>query len=443
MNIRSILACIVIVAFSQAAHARDFVGKVIDQTGRPVADATVIVISAQPRTGRATTCPTCYEDCGRTAKTGPDGQYVMLEFDTTLSYRLAAIADGRRAHLVEGVVPTGRPINFSLEALPMELPPGTRVRGRVLDPAGKPIAGALVEPKSRQVGTRTSFGALTQYGVDPVAVTNSKGEFLITSTEPADGFGLDVKAPRFAPKRFELLPTGDDVEKNKLAVDEGGAVRGRLVRDGKPAEGALVGVAHIDRSSRVFAGHFETSTDADGKFEFQYLPKVDFYLYTQMGGPKGQGALPIDFLPLANATAPREMGDLELGPAHTLSGRIVLTDRPRLPSAYTLSLGRQGAWDPQQVNVFGEGAFRFEDVPHDESVTLTVRIPGYRVASRGNRFQQTSATAIALHVDQPREGIEIVFEPVPPVAPAAATFAPLPAGATFAPAPAAAPTPAR
>jgi hypothetical protein len=401
--------------------ANDLAGTVVDEAGKPVADATVIVLSAAARTGRPTKCPGCYEDCGRTTTSGPDGQYVMLELDATLAFRVAAVADGRRANIIDNVIPQDGPTNFILPATAATLPPECRVRGRVVDPAGKPIAGAVIEPIAREQGTRTTFGALTRFGVDAYAVTNEKGEFVITSTEPADAYYLDVKAPRFAPKRFQSVPVGDDVERNKLAVDEGGTVRGRLVQEGQPAEGITVGACHIDRSSRIFAGHFETTSDAEGKFEFLYLPKVDFYLYSLMSNKKGQGSLPIDFVPLAAADRPHELGDIALGPSHPVAGRIVLTDRPQLLGGATLRLGREGAWDSQQQDVGPDGAFRFDDVPNDESVTLEVRIAGYRL-SQQNRFQQVRETGVALHVDQPREDIELIFEPDPnpPATPAAA-----------------------
>ena len=63
--------------------------------------------------------------------------------------------------------------------------------------------------------------------------------------------------------------------------------------------------------------------------------------------------------------------------------------------------------------VSGDGKFRFENVPHDEPMTFYARVPGYRLASERNRFQQVSEDSIAMLVEGPREDIEIYFEPVP------------------------------
>jgi hypothetical protein len=285
----------------------------------------------------------------------------------------------------------------------------------VVDEQGKPVAGALVEAVGRDRGnSRRSYGDPTRYGTDRFAVTNADGEFLITGTEPAEAFLLRVSAKQLATKRFSMVPTGDDADKNKLVIDQGVSVRGRIVKNGQPVADVAVGLTGIERAVATTVGRFQATAGPDGRFEFLHLPKADFYFYSFMASTKVAGALPLDFLPLAKGGAVIDLGDLPLGPSHTISGRVIPTDQPNFPGEVQLSLNRDVAAETRYVEVGADGSFRFDNVPHDETITITLRFPGYRAAWRRNRFQQVDTAAVAMHVDGPREGIEIFFEPTPP-----------------------------
>jgi hypothetical protein len=60
--------------------------------------------------------------------------------------------------------------------------------------------------------------------------------------------------------------------------------------------------------------------------------------------------------------------------------------------------------------VAADGSFSFAGVP-EEAVTLNARIPGYRLASKQNRFQQVQSWAVAMFVDADKSGLEVFFEP--------------------------------
>jgi hypothetical protein len=106
-----------------------------------------------------------------------------------------------------------------------------------------------------------------------------------------------------------------------------------------------------------------------------------------------------------------ELGELAIGPAHTLSGRLVLEDGLDLAGPVQVLISREGAWDSQELMVEGEGQFEFYAVPHDEPVSIYARIPGYRLANGKNRFQQLRSGGIGVFVDRSRDDIEIHFEP--------------------------------
>jgi hypothetical protein len=293
--------------------------------------------------------------------------------------------------------------------LPADLPPDRILRGRVVDPAGKPVVGAQVSPFGCRTSKRRWWGSLP--GVDAVSVTNSRGEFVITCQEPAEAFDLEVRSPRHAAKRFALLPTGD--KPHELPVEAGAILRGRLRKGGQPVSGVSVGLVQTDRTSETFLGPNEIGTNANGEFTFTFVPpNNDVYIYTTMTSMKGAGALPLRRVSIGESETLIELGDLELADAHTLSGWLVLADGQPLPGPIQLLLSREGAWDSQTQMLKTDGAFRFENVPALEPVTFTARVPGYHLTQRGNRYQIVRDSSLALFVEGPRDDIEIVYEPV-------------------------------
>jgi hypothetical protein len=407
MTVRYFVGVWILFVMSGAAIGTDLSGRVVDFNNRPLSGATVLVSTAAPREGVAVFCPSCYLDCGRTATTDADGQFTFTGLDPTLVFRLVATAKGHRSRVSDRIDPLTDRAQIALEPLPTDLTPDRVVRGRVVDAAGKPIVGAQIEPFGCQTANRRWWGSLP--GVDSVSITNEKGEFIITAAEPAEAFDLEVRSPRHAAKRFGLRETGTEHE---LAVEDGVIVRGRLLRDGKPLAGVSVGLVQCDRSSDNFLGEYQIGTREDGSFELPFVPpNDDFYIYTTMESMKGAGALPLKRVTIGESGTINDLGDLQIGPAHILSGRIVKTDDAALREPIQLLLSREGAWDSQRAMVSGDGAFRFENVPEQEPVTFTARIPGYHLAQERNRFQQIRDWAIALFVEGPRDDIDIHFAP--------------------------------
>jgi hypothetical protein len=106
------------------------------------------------------------------------------------------------------------------------------------------------------------------------------------------------------------------------------------------------------------------------------------------------------------------VGERGLVLVHQVSGRLILTDGKAVPSGTHLLLSREDAWDSQNVLAAPDGSFAFTGVP-EEAVTLSSRIPGYRLAGRRNRFQQVNPGSVAMFVDADKSGVELFFEPEP------------------------------
>jgi len=102
--------------------------------------------------------------------------------------------------------------------------------------------------------------------VDPVAVTNLRGEFLLTSKSPIKSITAKVQARGLASKIFrELEPTAP---KQELKLGRGVTVTGRILHQGKPLAGVIVGLAQARRTPEDFLGPTQIATDASGRFVF-------------------------------------------------------------------------------------------------------------------------------------------------------------------------------
>jgi len=145
--------------------------------------------------------------------------------------------------------------------------------------------------------------------VDPVAVTNLRGEFLLTSKSPIKSITAKVQARGLASKIFrELEPTAP---KQELKLGRGVTVTGRILHQGKPLAGVIVGLAQARRTPEDFLGPTQIATDASGRFVFSsvapggqgtkfspavahnYPPDDLYYLYGIMSSVKAFGCVPV------------------------------------------------------------------------------------------------------------------------------------------------------
>jgi hypothetical protein len=248
-------------------------------------------------------------------------------------------------------------------------------------------------------------------GVDPLAVTNQRGEFMIASEEPDVALYLEVSAPRRATRIFDLLPTGEKVHELKLG--EGAYVTGTLVRDGRPVAGVTVGLCQADRGAGTFVGEYMIDTGEKGRFEVSnVVPNSEVYLYTKMKDAGRFGFLPVKSLTLGDHGSRFEAGPLALEPAHRLAGRVRLTDGKPVPADTQILVSREYAWDTACVTLDPDGRFALSGVP-TEPLEIVARIPGYRLATSRMPFQQMRSGTFAVYVEGDRADLEVFLEPDP------------------------------
>ena len=170
----------------------DLRGTVTTPDGEQVSGALVVIDTAAVKKGTSPLCPSCYPDCGKRAETAADGSFEIKGLDADLTFRVLVIGNGYQSKQVKSVDPAKGPIDVQVERLDLaKLDPKRILRGVVLDPNGKPVVGASLEPESFKTD---SYHGFSPGILDPLAVTNKNGEFVMTSKSPISYVSLRVKA---------------------------------------------------------------------------------------------------------------------------------------------------------------------------------------------------------------------------------------------------------
>lgn len=403
------IAASLLLSAAGPAERPTLTGVVQDANGKPVAGALVFIATAKPRQGTSAACPSCYLDCRKRATTGTKGEFALPKVDPSLLFRVGAVAEGHMASFQADVDPVAGPTAIKLGALP-PIPDDPRrlFRGRLVDADGSPVLGAIVEPRGRQTERMSTFGPM---GVE-TTVTGEGGRFAFVLPEGADSLFLAAETPGFAPKAFARIPTG--TAENTLRMGPGRALHGRLVREGRPVAGAMVGVAQVDRNAESFVGERTAETGPDGRFLLPNLPpdeKLVFYGKVESLGARGAlGELPIEGEPESGV---RDLGDVELAPSLTLSGRLTLGDGRPVPPTTRIFVNRLSAWDSVEQVLAVDGTFRIVGLPR-ETLSVSIRLPGYELATENESLEpdySDTRSSLAGRLDEDTH-IEILAIPV-------------------------------
>jgi beta-lactamase regulating signal transducer with metallopeptidase domain len=382
-------------------------GRILNEHAKPIPRATVFVYSAGPRVGTSPYCPTCYVDCGKRATTDADGRFTIESLNSTLVFQLLAVAEGHRPQFIKDVDPQkGVSLEAKLAIRPIPNDPNRVVRGQVIDPHGRPAVGALVEAFGCKTAERRWWGRMD--GVDPLVVTDERGEFALVCNAPVIGLDLRVEARGAARANFELVQSGN--EKHRLELGLGATVKGRVLDRGRPLAGIAIGICQADRSAGRFLGPYQINTDDEGRFVLANLPSDgDLLVYGIMNAMKDGGALPVKkFNPASGAAS--DLGDLSTVPAHTLRGRIVLADGKPIPPQTRVMFSREEAWDSNFVAAAADGSFSIGGIP-PEVIDVIVQVKGYRLSPKNKSFEPLNGSSIKGLMSGDVEDLVILYEP--------------------------------
>ena len=254
-------------------------GRVVDDTGQALADATVDVM-AMPS-----------NDLPVSTQSGLDG-----------GFRLGPVAPGKHQVLarLENHVPLDAPEPQlgirSKEFFELRMARTAGVRGRVLDEAGHPMVGVsvasicliggrddlVVIPGALPLAAEAAelpVGRLLRPGGVRSSTSDAAGRFRITGLAPGRT-RIEILYPDKLPFRREplLLVPGDERDLGNLTMLAGASLTGRVVdEEGRPAEGALVEARLVGKSGRP---PVRATTDATGEF-FMRVALGDYALSAQ------------------------------------------------------------------------------------------------------------------------------------------------------------------
>ena len=267
---RRLSAILLTLLAGRAFAASDLSGRIVDAAGKAIPNAHVYVYTAYPKKGPSTVCPSCYRDCGKQEAASGAGEFRIASLDDSLVFTILAVAPGFRAAYAKAVDPGAGPVTITMEPRPGDS--DILIRGVVLDPEGKPIVGAAVEPSGYRIGNRIGYGNLP--GVDNLSITDQAGAFELRIPDCDAKLDVRVRARNFAPKiAREFRPW----ETRPLIVGVGSTIYGHATRNGQPAAGVRIAVVQRNRVSSDFLGPEEIATNEAGLFVLTSLgPDVEY-----------------------------------------------------------------------------------------------------------------------------------------------------------------------
>ena len=242
------------------AWPKKLVGYVRDEAGRPLAAVPlrleVTAVHEHPQ-GR-------WDEVVHTAKvtSAANGRY---EVDATkfpvieappFVIQISGQAPGRATNRTwQWHGPPATPVSESF--LDLTLPPGRVIRGRCVDPAGKPVAGAVV----RCLGNMNA-----DVYTDPVT-TDGNGRFELAAAQVGT-VDVWIINPHWAPVRVTVKDR--DVALGDIRLPQGTALEGTLVdTSANPVAGAVVALESTDHGSidgQLFFASLAAKTDKSGHY---------------------------------------------------------------------------------------------------------------------------------------------------------------------------------
>ena len=328
--------------------------------------------------------------------------------DPTLVFNILVVAKGYEPTFFNKVDPRNGPLEAIIKERPvLNLPPGNIILGRVLDDKGNPQPNSVVSVSSIRNGNRIS--GRTPEGTDPIAVTDTQGDFFISSRQPFDSMELEVEARGFARKRFMGIEGGSI--RYPLVVTEGTYLNGRVLHQGKPLGGITIGVVSTDRTINNFTGEFVIATAVDGTFQIRNLPaNREYQLYAHMAPLQHIGTIPSRRVGNQDDGTTLNVGDMEVENGLRLAGQVILSDSNSIPANTRLVIGRRDAWDSRAIELPADGRFDVNHVP-PESLSIGVRLKGYRPSARNASLDRMNPFGLVGFINGDKTNLTILLEP--------------------------------
>jgi hypothetical protein len=348
-------------------------------------------MAATPRSAEDVATPSVFPGVGKSYGTAEDGRFLLDELDRRLKYDIVVSAPSHKAQMLEDVpATTSQPIQCKLKAQPTGIDKDAMVSGRVLDDDGKPLAGALLRIFGEQSGNTHRFGGIAN--VDEAAVSADDGSFLFVADRAGRNFDLMLSAVGYAPQIVRCVSGAEPGA--DLRLSHGCAVTGRLVKDGQPMAGVTIGISQADRSAERCVGFFYTGTDEQGRFTFHNLPENDSFdvvaVMQSLGSRGATQKVAVNTASGAPGSDSVDAGDLIVGPAVTIRGKLLLPEgMNKPPSGTKMWLRVENSFDSASAAIAPEGTFIVRGVPPG-AVDISIAGHGLRLSPDNKSYNDFS-----------------------------------------------------
>jgi Carboxypeptidase regulatory-like domain len=342
-------------------------GRVVDESGEPVAGAAILVSEESP--GTALTAGTQSDVQGRFA----------LEDLKPGKVRLAAFSTGFLRTVLDAL--TLQP-GEAVEDLEVVLRRGATIEGRVLAPDGSPAPGAKVTLEVKDRGS--AFGMAGQ----PEAVTDEEGQYRLD--------GVPEGAHTVTARKDGSLPTRKDIEARAganrldLRLEGGSEVSGWIVSAEGPVHRANVFLMPVE--ARPGTGSFTSTSEPDGAFRFEAVADGRYRLSVEKQG-YATVSPPED---VRIAGAPLTGLEVRLDRGGAVAGRLLGLDSRDAPQAQVWATMPNR---PGQTGTVGpDGRYRIEGLTSGEWLVIA-RVPVKGREARGVVALAPGQTEAALDLE--------------------------------------------
>lgn len=284
--------------------AASLAGRVVDAADRPIAGAVVEAM------------PSAFNRMGwERGRTAADGTFRLGRLAAGQGYRLTVKAEGFLPGALQATVEaTPVPGGEKRPPLRVVLHRGAQVTGRLVDPAGRPVAGAALSLVALREGAMEGMMQSPLEDEPLRAASDAAGRFRLAPAAPGRFF-LHLIHPDLALTGRPTVEVTDarQVEMGEVRLAPAAAIEG-LVLDsrGAPLPGASVSLAFTDHRVR----REPTFSGPDGRFRFGGLAPGRFDLHVYFQGHRAQE------IPGVEAPTAEPLR-VTLRPARSLTGRVV------------------------------------------------------------------------------------------------------------------------
>jgi uncharacterized GH25 family protein len=381
-------------------------GHVYGPTGDPISNAVIRVLSVRPPGTNDSVNIFDHPAVNRETHSDRAGKFEFQNVSPNLLYRLLFAARAFQTDLFDGADPLAGEVAIRLKAKAAK-PEGFYVHGRLIGPDGKPIIGATVEPDGVGTENSTSWGGRHEF--PDLVVSDHEGEFVMARTKPFTRLSLDIKAAGLAPANNVWLQPSNSVQEIKMGV--GARIKGRVVKDGAPMPHMRVGIVARDRNSEIFQGNYETTTDANGVFEFKHLPaKTQWFIYGLMNSFKIHGSLRPRPVRTSDHGEVDDVGELPVAAALRVAGEVKTRNGEPLPRGLRIRAGYDTAWDSQSVAADSEGRFTLEGL-HPGRVEISLEPRDWKLSGRNHSLDIYNPWYLSGLLERDKTDLVLLIEP--------------------------------